>query len=599
MKSFLRVFKLVSKGTRFLYAMVFIVTIIATFFSLLTTFLSKVVVDALSHELDKAEFIEQLLVNILTNSQGNDYLYDHLWILPFAIVMNAAATAFLFWLRVYLRASCSSIINYNLQTILYEQIEHLPYETFKDQKSGDLIQTCTRDIDLMRRFAVMNLSTMAQTVTTVISCFIILLEIDPKLAFVSFATIPFLFIYSFFMIRLVKYRYRLTDDAEGEVVDAISNNLNGARIIKAYNEEVNQIALFKEKLSYYRECYQKHTIASAFFYASSDIFIFLSRTLSLVYAIYLAYTKEATSGTIFLAFTFVNMIVWPLRNMATNLANLGQTMAGCDRICKLLDLPKEDLDSGNNDVINGDITFENVSFGYPDNPTKLVLKNVSFTLKKGQTAAFFGKTGAGKSSLFALLCHLYDNYTGRILIDGKDIREFSLRSLRSQVLPVLQDPFLFSMSLKENIEAVSKQASEEDLRHVIEMAGLKSTIEGFQEGFGTKVGEKGVTLSGGQRQRIAIARALLAAPPILLLDDSLSAVDMETDHLIRQNLTKEKGKHTVLMITHRIASAKDADVIIVLNRGEIAEIGTHEELIQGDGLYAQIAHIQEIVKGGV
>ena len=293
------------------------------------------------------------------------------------------------------------------------------------------------------------------------------------------------------------------------------------------------------------------------------------------------------------------MIVWPLRNMATNLANLGQTMAGCDRICKLLDLPKEDLDRGDRYEINGDITFENVSFGYPDNPTKLVLKNVSFALKKGQTAAFFGKTGAGKSSLFALLCHLYDNYTGRVLIDGKDIREFSLRSLRSQVLPVLQDPFLFSMSLKENIEVVSKHASEEDLRHVIEMAGLKSTIEGFQEGFGTKVGEKGVTLSGGQRQRIAIARALLAAPPILLLDDSLSAVDMETDHLIRQNLAKEKGKHTVLMITHRIASAKDADVIIVLNRGEIAEIGTHEELIQGDGLYAQIAHIQEIVKGGV
>ena len=598
MKSFLRVFKLVSKGTRFLYAMVFIITIIATVFGLVTTFLSKVLVDALTNDLEQAEFLERFIITLLTNNQGADYLYNHLLILPVAIIITAAATAFLFWLRVYLRAASSTIINYNLQTMLYEQIDHLPYETFKEQKSGDLIQTCTRDIDLVRRFAVLSLSTMAQTATMVIFCFIILLEIDPRLAFVSFSTMPFLFLYSFFMIRLVKYRYLKTDNAEGEVVDAIAANLNGARIIKAYNEEQNQVALFRAKLSFYKDCYQKHTIASAFFYASSDIFIFLSRTLSLIYAIYLAYQKEVTAGTIFLAFTFVNLMVWPLRNMATTLANLGQTMAGCERICKLLDLPKEDLENGISMPIAGDITFENVTFGYPDNPNKLVLKNVSFSIKKGQTAAFFGKTGAGKSSIFALLCHLYDNYTGRILIDGKDIRELSLHSLRSQVLPVLQDPFLFSMSLKENIKIVSKKSSEEDLRHVVEMAGLSSTIESFQEGYQTKVGEKGVTLSGGQRQRIAIARALLATPPILLLDDSLSAVDMETDRLISENLAKEKGKHTVLMITHRIASAKDADVIIVLERGEIAEIGKHDELIKGDGLYASIAHIQEIVKGG-
>ena len=597
MKTLAYVFKKAIVGTRFLYAAVFVLQFFAVAATLFSSFLSKVLVDALSHELEQAEFIESAVVDMLTQGRGNDYLYDHLSILPVALVFSTIATAFFFWTRAFLRAWVSSHINKNLQTTLHEHLQSLPYEVFVKEKEGDLIQTCTRDVDLVRRFMVMRMSQMTYTITMVVFAFAVLIEIDARLAGVSFVTIPFLFIYSFFMIRLVRYRYRKTDDSEADVVDAISQNLNGARIVKAYNQEANEIALFKKSLAIYGDNYKKHTLASAFFYSSSDIFIFLARSLAVIYAIYLAYIKEITAGTIFISYTFVNMMVWPLRDMATTLSNLGQTLASSDRIHKLLSMPIEERNTGKTMQIQGEIEFDHVSFAYPDAPQKIILDDVSFSVKKGQTIAILGKIGSGKSTLFSLLCHLFDNYTGTIRVDGVDIRELSLHCLRSQVLPVLQDPFLFSMSLQENVEIASRNPDFKDVEKAVSDAGLKGAIDLFPDGYQTRVGEKGVTLSGGQRQRIAIARALLANPPILLLDDSLSAVDMATDKLIRENLARSKGKQTTLMITHRIASAKDADLILVMEEGRIAAIGTHEELLKQEGLYAQIAHIQSKMKG--
>lgn len=586
------------KGARITYASIFIVGVFAVFTTLFSSFLSKVLVDALTHQLEEAELIERLVIILLTRNSGPEYLYQHLELLPVTLVFSSLATAFLFWVRVYLRAYSASRINYNLQTSLHEHLQSLPYETFKKEKEGDLIQTCTRDIDLVRRFMVMRMSQMTYTVTMFIFCFIVLTEINFKLALVSFATIPFLFIYSYFMIKLVRYRYRKTDDSEADVVDAISQNLNGVRIVKAFNEEANEIDSFSKSLAIYGNCYKKHTIASAFFYSSSDIFIFLARSLALIYAIYLAYIKEITAGTVFISYTFVNMMVWPLRDMATTLSNLGQTLASADRIHLLLSLPVEDREKGKSLQIKGEIEFNHVNFAYPDEHDVAILQDVSFHIKQGQTVAILGKTGSGKSTLFHLLCHLYDDYEGEIKIDGVDIREYSLHSLRRQILPVLQDPFLFSMSLQENVEVATSSPAFQEVERAVMIAGLTSTLESFPEGYQTRVGEKGVTLSGGQRQRIAIARALLAHPPILLLDDSLSAVDMATDQMIRENLAKEKGKQTTLLITHRIASAKDADMILVLDKGSIVESGTHEELLSNHGLYAQIASIQNQVKGG-
>ena len=567
-----------------------------TLLTVFTSFLAKVLVDALSHELERAEFLESWVIQILSHGQGPEYIYNHMAILPVTVLISALITVAVSYFRFSLRANASSRINKQMQLILFRHLEKLPFSVFKTEKSGDLIQTCTRDVDVLRQFLVMFLSQITYTIFIVVLCFSILFEISWKLTLVSLAMFPIMFVYSLFLIKEVRNRFRKTDDSEAELVDAITQNLNGVRLVKAFNAETREIDRFEGKLSHYSTAFRKEKRLSAFFFSSSDIFIFASRSIAIVYAIYLVFKGEITSGSVFVSYTFVNMMVWPLRNTATNLSRLGQTLAATDPIQRLLDIVPEDLDEGESIRAQGDIEFRNVSFAYPDEPEKTIIDDVSFRIPKGSTIAIMGKTGSGKSTLFQLLTGLYQPTKGSILLDDKDISTISLRSLRHNVVPVLQDPFLFSKSISENIKIANKDASDDDIRNAARIASLDQTIESFSEGYDTAVGEKGVTLSGGQKQRLAIARTVLSGAPVLLFDDSLSAVDAQTDFAIRREL-KALGSHcTTLIITHRVSTAKDADYIYVLEKGKIAEMGTNEELLQGDGLYARVAEIQSAMR---
>ena len=310
-------------------------------------------------------------------------------------------------------------------------------------------------------------------------------------------------------------------------------------------------------------------MVSSFFFSSSDIFIFSSGALALIYSLYLVYIGEITSGTLVISYSFINMMVWPLRNTATSLSNLGQVQASADRIKTLLDEKEEDIVSGDTLQINGDIEFKNVSFSYPDEKEVQVLDNVSFKIKKGQSVAILGKTGSGKSTLLLLLTRLYDPTSGNIYIDGKDIKSISKECIRKQIVPVLQDPFLFSKTIKDNISISNKDATEEDIKKATRIASLSKTIESFEKGYETPVGEKGVTLSGGQKQRVAIARTIVSKAKVMIFDDSLSAVDAKTDLEIRQKLATLDTNPTKIIITSRINSAKTSDFIIVLDKGKV------------------------------
>lgn len=567
-----------------------------TVLTVFTSFLAKVLVDALSHELERAEFLESWVIQLLSRGQGAEYIYQHMAILPVSVLISALVTVAISYFRFSLRANASSRINKQMQLVLFRHLEKLPFSVFKTEKSGDLIQTCTRDVDVLRQFLVMFLSQITYTIFIVVLCFSILFEISWKLTLVSLAMFPIMFVYSFFLIKEVRNRFRKTDDSEAELVDAITQNLNGVRLVKAFNAETREIDRFEGRLKHYSSAFRREKRLSAFFFSSSDIFIFASRSVAIVYAIYLVFKGEITSGSVFVSYTFVNMMVWPLRNTATNLSRLGQTLAATDRIQRLLDIVPEDLEEGESIQAQGNIEFRNVSFAYPDEPEKIVINDVSFRVPKGSTVAIMGKTGSGKSTLFQLLTGLYQPTKGSILLDDKDISTISLRSLRHNVVPVLQDPFLFSKSISENIKIANKDASEDDIRNAARIASLDQAIESFSEGYDTAVGEKGVTLSGGQKQRLAIARTVLSGAPVLLFDDSLSAVDAQTDLAIRRELKALGSRCTTLIITHRVSTAKDADYIYVLEKGKIAEMGTNEELLKGKGLYARVAEIQSAMR---
>ncbi len=312
----------------------------------------------------------------------------------------------------------------------------------------------------------------------------------------------------------------------------------------------------------------------------------------------MARAGEITVGTFFVFITYETNMIYPIRNLGRILSDFGKMMVSAGRVCGILNEKEEDVESGSTPEIAGNIEFQHVSFHYEDDP-RMILKDVSFKLQKGKVLAIIGPTGSGKSSLVHLLSRLYDCSAGTILIDGHDIRTIQKNYLRKKIGIVLQEPFLYSKTIYDNINIAAGKKQKDMVKAAAKMASIDDVIENFDQGYDTLVGEKGVTLSGGQKQRIAIARTIMNETPILIFDDSLSAVDTETDENIRHAIHSLQKNVSMIIITQRISSAKDADEIIVLEDGVITEQGTHEQLIHEPGLYSRINDIQsQMIEAG-
>ncbi|MBR6108614.1 MAG: ABC transporter ATP-binding protein [Clostridia bacterium] len=523
---------------------------------------------------------------------GRSFMLDHLYIMAIVLVLFTAINAFTTYLRRSYIAYAGEGMAKNMRDDLYEHLANVPFDYYKHVQTGDLVQRCTSDVDTIRRFIQNQLLEIIRTVLMVIIAAVIMINMDPLLTLWSVILMPILTVSSFVYFKAVKNSFADSDEAEGALSAAIQENLTGVRVVRAFGQQRRELDNFTAKNTDYRKKTLKVTYLMAYYWSASDAVGYTQILISLCVGAYFAIIGRISVGEMLVFTSYTAMLTWPVRQLGRILADLGKASVSLGRIDEIMSAPLES-EPGNalTPEIKGEVEFKNVGFRYEDS-TEPVLKDVSFTAKRGQTIAILGSTGSGKSTLVQLLQRLYTATEGEILIDGVNINDIERHHLRRSIGIVLQEPFLYSRSIMDNIRIVDPQADDERVYEAARVAAIHDVVEGFEKGYDTIVGERGVTLSGGQKQRVAIARMLMQEAPIIILDDSMSAVDTETDAAIRDALNGRKDRCTMFIISHRITTLMTADKILVLEHGRLVDSGTHDELIAREGLYKRIAGIQ-------
>lgn len=533
------------------------------------------------------------VINMVNAAGGIESLKENLWILAVLILILAVITGVSDYLgRITVAKGTEGIIK-KIRDKLFEHIQKLPYSWHIKNQTGDIIQRSTSDVEVIRNFISTQLVEMFRTVMLVIISLILMFSMNPKLTVAVLIFIPIVVLYSTIFYGILSRKFLVADEAEGELFTTIQENLTGVRVVRAFGREKHEIEKFSERNITFSDLWVKLGYQLGYYWGIGDLVTGALHMTVVIYGTYFAVNDIITLGEFMAFVSYTAMIAWPLRSFGRILGELSKTKVSLKRICEIL---RESEESDSYDSITPeifkDIEFKNVTFNYDGEVS--VVKNVSFTIKAGSTFAILGGTGSGKTTLMYLLNRLYDlpEHMGSITIGGVDIRNIKREYLRKNIGMVLQEPFLFSRTIKDNIAIVDSKASMDEIKEVASIARVDKSIEEFSKGYDTIVGERGVTLSGGQKQRVSIARMLLQKTPIMIFDDSLSAVDADTDAKIRSSLKKSKGSSTIILISHRITTLMESDIILVLDKGEISDIGTHEELINRDGIYKDIFNVQ-------
>ena len=509
-----------------------------------------------------------------------------------AVVLFAVLRGFaIFGQRLFLARGSEGFVK-GIRDELFSHIQRLPFAWHTAHQTGEMIQRCTSDVEVVRTFVCTQLVDVIRTVITIAVYLWAMFAMNTKLALVSLAFVPVVALSSGLFYGRIAARFKTADEAEGELTTMVQENLTGVRVVRAFGRESFELGKFNVKNDRFSELWIKLGHVLAVYWASGTLLTCLQVMVILILGVVEAVNGELSLGG-FLAFVSYNStLAWPVRNLGRVLADMSKAGVSMDRVAYILRAePERELPGAEDAPMDGDIVFSHVSFGYEGAE---VLHDVSFTVPAGSTFAILGGTGSGKSTLVHLLDRLYDlgEGQGSITIGGRDIRLIRREHLRRSIGLVLQEPFLFSRTIRENIAASRPGADEASIRRAAGIACVDEAISEFPDGYGTLVGERGVTLSGGQKQRVAIARMLMGETPIMVFDDSLSAVDSETDAKIRAALRESLAKATVILISHRITTLMQADRILVLENGRVSDIGTHEELISRPGIYREIYDIQ-------
>lgn len=536
------------------------------------------------------------VAQVIESVGGRSALRESLWMVSVVIVVITTFAGVFSFLQGRLAAVASENMARNLRERLYDHLQHLSFDYHVKAETGDLVQRCTSDVETVRRFMSIQFVEVGRAVFMTAVALPIMFGMHAPLATVAVVIIPVVFVFAFVFFRKVQTAFKAADEAEGALSTVLQENLTGVRVVRAFGRQRYEADKFDVRNQAYRDLVYRLIMLLAGYWSVSD---FLS--LAQIGAIVIVGSAWAVGGgvTIGILLTFVTMetmLLFPIRQMGRILADMGRTTVALGRMADILQVPRES--NSTSDVasesltpeIRGAIEFRNVSFSYDDRP---ILRDISFRAEPGTTIALLGPTGSGKSSLVSLLSRLYDYDSGSIRIDGLELKHIDRKWMRRNVGFVLQEPFLFAKTIRDNIRLGRREAPDDDVYHAAQTAAVHDVIERFESGYDTPVGERGVTLSGGQKQRVAIARALVMKPPILVFDDSLSAVDTETDARIRRALAIAKREATTFIISHRLTTLAQADVIYVIDDGRIVQSGTHDELLAEEGMYRRLWEIQE------
>jgi ATP-binding cassette subfamily B protein len=485
-------------------------------------------------------------------------------------------------------------ITRRLRNYLFDHIQRLDFSYHDKTPTGELIERCTSDVDSLRRFFSEQAIAVGRIVLLFVINFAAILSLNVKLAYISIIIVPVIILTSVWFFKRLTKAYEAYQEQEAILSTTLQENLAGVRVVKAFARQDYETTKFNienwEKYIRGRKLLTMHSL----FWPVSDIACSVQLLIGYFFAGMMAINGQITVGTYIAYAGLVGWLIWPMRNLGRLIVQTSTGLVSYGRVMVIIKQKREPLTEGSympDKPLHGELIFDKVGFAYEDNPP--VLADISFTCEPGQIVALLGSTGSGKTTLVNLLPRFYEYTSGSIKLDGVELKDYPREYLRSQIGIVEQEPFLFSRSIRENITyGVGRDVPQGEVQNAATSAAIHEVIVTFPNEYNTLVGEKGVTLSGGQKQRVTIARTILKDAHLLILDDSTSSVDTETEASIRESLMRLTPRRTTFIIAHRIQSVMDADLILVMDKGRIIQKGNHEELLAQDGMYRKIYDLQ-------
>ena len=578
-------------------------SIVSVLVAVLTSFLTPLLIaggvdavtDTVAGRLDAPVNLPGFMASWFDARGGAEFLARNIWIVAILLVAVNLIGGLFHYLRGKWSAEASDSIAERMRNRLYAHLLDMGYDYHVKAETGDLIQRCTLDVDTIRRFLASQVIEVFRTVIMVILALVLMSGIHVRLTLISLVLVPPIFALAFWFFHWVQKLFAEADAADGKLSAMLQESLTGVRVVRAFGRQKYESDRFTVCADEVHDKSVRISHVMAIYWSGSDMLSMMQSGITLIAGIAFARRGEISTGDVLVFVSYISMLIWPIRQLGRILQDLGKAMVSAGRLYEILDAPVEtDTPGASEAPLYADIEFRHVGFRYDENHP--VLKDVSFKVRAGQTVAILGATGSGKSTMMNLLQRLYEPDSGAIWIGGRRLDTIEKKYLRSRVGYVLQEPFLFSRSIRDNLSITRTDAPQSDIDRVAQITASEGFIREFDKGYDTLVGERGVTLSGGQKQRIAIARTLMRDNDILILDDSLSAVDTETDRAIRIALNEGRSLNgrvpTTFIISHRITTLADADLILVLEDGRVTQQGTHEELVKQDGLYRRVYRIQ-------